>query len=302
MIVYAIIVTFNGEKWIIKCLESLIKSSQPVKIIVIDNLSTDDTIKLITKNFPEVLILNSEKNLGFGKANNVGLKYALSKKADYVLLLNQDAWIDSNTISGLIDIHQTNTNYGIISPIHLTGAGTAVDYNFSLGCNSYDCPGFLSDLYTNRLKSIYSLKFVMAAIWLIPSEVLQNVGLFDPIFPHYGEDVDYAHRTLKHNYKIGICPTFKAYHDRENRPPSKKRERQMKKLGYLCILKNINKSLAGSLFDFLFQWIKNIIKSILNFRFTESLLFLYDGVRLITILPKIISHRKACIKNYAFVD
>ncbi len=77
MKIKAIIVTYNGLKWIDKCFSSLYKSETPLEIITIDNGSVDGSIDKIKKNFPQVEIIENGKNLGFGKANNIGLSMAL---------------------------------------------------------------------------------------------------------------------------------------------------------------------------------------------------------------------------------
>ena len=77
-------------KWLQNCLEAIKKSTYPVDTIVIDNGSTDSTVLFIKSNYPEVHLVESGKNLGFGQANNVGMRYALEQNADYVYLLNQD--------------------------------------------------------------------------------------------------------------------------------------------------------------------------------------------------------------------
>ena len=74
---YVIIVTYNAMKWIDRCLSSVITSTIKSKIVVIDNNSTDNSVEYIKENFNEVIILPNNKNLGFGKANNLGIKYAL---------------------------------------------------------------------------------------------------------------------------------------------------------------------------------------------------------------------------------
>ena len=78
--VFIIIVSYNGEQWIQKNLESLKQSSYPVKTIVIDNNSSDTTVS-ITKTFPEVQLILSNENLGFGKANNIAIKEALKQNS-----------------------------------------------------------------------------------------------------------------------------------------------------------------------------------------------------------------------------
>ena len=89
-------------KWIDKCINSVLNSTLYAKIILIDNGSTDGTLEYISNNFPQAIILPNQKNLGFGKANNLGIEYALSHNCDYVYLLNQDAWIEENTLEILV--------------------------------------------------------------------------------------------------------------------------------------------------------------------------------------------------------
>jgi GT2 family glycosyltransferase len=213
MNIYVVIVTYNGEKWISRCLNSLTK----YKIIVIDNNSQDDTLNIIESNFKDVGLIKSDKNIGFGAANNIGIKQALNKGADYIFLINQDVYVKPDTISNLISLHQKNPNYGIISPIHLDGKGEQIDYNFSTYLNANNCENFLSDLYLKKTKEIYHTAFINAACWMISKDCLQKVGLFDDLFFHYGEDRNYCQRVIYHGFKIGIYASETILHDRENR-------------------------------------------------------------------------------------
>ena len=105
-----VIVTFNGSFWIEKNLSQLLNSAIPVDIIVVDNASTDATISLIEK-FPSVTLIKSKVNLGFGKANNLGIKHALNNGAEAVFLLNQDTWIYENTIKIFDENLQKNPDF-----------------------------------------------------------------------------------------------------------------------------------------------------------------------------------------------
>src|SRR5688500_16413925 len=104
MIVYVVIVTYNGIKWVEECFSSLRNSAYPIQTIVIDNGSTDGTIELVARNFKEVHLIKSKINLGFGKANNMGIRLAYSNDADFIFLLNQDAWIERDTIGDLVNV------------------------------------------------------------------------------------------------------------------------------------------------------------------------------------------------------
>ena len=101
--ILVIIVTYNGMKWIDRCLGSVYASGMPADVIVIDNGSSDGTPEYVGKQFPEAVLISTGENHGFGKANNIGFSYALEKGYDYVYLLNQDAWIFPDTFSRLVD-------------------------------------------------------------------------------------------------------------------------------------------------------------------------------------------------------
>ena len=98
--VFVVIVTYNGAVWLDRNLSSLRHSDYPVTTIAVDNNSTDASIEILEK-YSEADVIKSGENLGFGKANNIGITKALEQGADYVFLLNQDAWIFPDTISSL---------------------------------------------------------------------------------------------------------------------------------------------------------------------------------------------------------
>ena len=211
MKVLVIIVSYNFEPWLERCLGSLRHSFYPVDTVVIDNGSTDQTIQRIRKDYPEIRLLPQNKNLGFGRANNIGMQIALAEGYDFVFLLNQDAWIDSNTIGELVELSQSYPQYGILSPVHLTGKGDKPDPGFGYYAQIQQLDQ-LSD------KNILPIPFANAALWMIPVSVLKKVGGFSPLFYHYGEDKDFVNRLTYHDYQVGYSPQVFGNHDREYRP------------------------------------------------------------------------------------
>ena len=209
---YIIIVTYNGEQWIRQCLDSC----QDYNVIIVDNNSSDGTIGIIKNEYSNVVLLKQQKNLGFGKANNLGISHALKSGCDYVFLLNQDAYLEKGAIKRMLAVHKNNLEYGILSPIHLNGKGDKLDKNFS-DYLKYDNNNFiLRDIFKNESNVVYTIPFINAAAWLLPKATLQKIGGFDPIFFHYGEDNNYCQRALFHNLKIGIVLDAYVKHDREN--------------------------------------------------------------------------------------
>lgn len=215
-IVYIVIVTYNGKNDIIKCLNSVYLSDIPVKVIVIDNNSTDDTVNIIKKNYSEIEVMTSKKNSGFGKANNVGIKYAYECGAEYVLLLNQDAYIENNSIRLLKEIQEKNINYYVISPLQYDGSGERLDNKFSKHISkSSTINEILSDIIIKKkINKLYEVDFVNAAIWMISRKCIENIGLFNPVFSHYGEDLEYLHRVQQKGYRVGLSTESVAYHNR----------------------------------------------------------------------------------------
>ncbi len=213
MKVVVIVVTYNGAKWVNKCFSSLIQSAIPLKILAIDNASTDNTVLLIKEFFPSVELIETGINLGFGKANNIGFRKALRENADYVFLLNQDAWVETDSIKLLINAAEQNRGFGILSPFHILPQNDKLEWYFSTYISPEKCRNLYSDIYFNRVENIYEVEFINAAAWIITRTCLLEVGGFDPLFPHYGEDEDYCERVLYKKYKIGIVPSSKIFHD-----------------------------------------------------------------------------------------
>lgn len=200
--------------WIQKSLVSC----EGYPVVVVDNNSADGTMAFIKENFSEVHLMPQNENLGFGQANNLGIKYALEQGADTVFLLNQDAYLHKGCLDALVSVQKKNLDYGILSPIHLNGKGDRLDYNFSNYVAYRRNPEFYSDfVLQNPLQEIYEVHFVNAAGWLLSKAILGTVGGFDPIFFHYGEDDNFCQRAKYHGFKIGIVPTTFLQHDREDR-------------------------------------------------------------------------------------
>jgi GT2 family glycosyltransferase len=211
--IHVIVITYNGKAWIRKCFGSLLNSTVPLEIYAIDNGSSDGTASLIKENFPAVHLIETGTNLGFGKANNIGLKMAVEQNADYVFLLNQDTWIEKNTIAELLSVAENNKEYGILSPFHLSINDNRLETQFTEFL-SYKFTGMLaSDMYFNQLKAVYPTTYIHAASWFMPLCSVKKIGAFDPLFAHYGEDDDYMQRAQYFGIKMGLVPKALLTHD-----------------------------------------------------------------------------------------
>ncbi|MFI3265954.1 MAG: glycosyltransferase family 2 protein [Rikenellaceae bacterium] len=217
MKVFAIIVTYNGEQWLDRCFASLQGSDIPLHTIVVDNLSSDSTLDRLSKDYPEVQLIKNDFNAGFGCGNNMAIKVALAAGADYVLLLNQDAWIFPDTVSRLIEAGESNPKAGIISPVHIDASEESLDRSFeyytrNCGTKILSRSEYLA--HPNKTRPYLEVDFVNAAAWLLPRKTLDTVGGFAPIFFHYGEDNNYSQRVIYHKLKTIVAPSAFAVHDR----------------------------------------------------------------------------------------
>jgi len=271
--VYVIIVTYNGMEWVERCLASVPKYYE---LVVVDNNSTDATVNFIEKNYPEINLFKEKKNLGFGQANNKGISYALQQGANYIYLLNQDAYLENDTIDKLIQVYLKNTNYGILSPIHTNKEKSRLDKNFANYLVYKKNKQFYSDFVLDRvIENVYEVPFVNAAGWLIPKKTLSIVGGFDPIFFHYGEDDNYCQRVIFHQLKIGVVPMAKMVHDREERPLeiiNKTTDKYFKILerNFKVKYANINNGNASRINQLARKLFKNFIKQAFSGKFANA--------------------------------
>jgi len=256
MNIFAIIVTYNGmtNRWIEKCLNSLQDSTVAVKAIVIDNNSQDGTREYVPQNFPEVVWFPQTQNLGFGQANNLGIKYAMEHKADYVLLLNQDATISNDAIEKMLAF---SDGQSLLCPLHLNGDGSNIDEMVRISLKIKDTH-FLYDLLVRHSQAdSYETGEICAACWLMPKQLLEKIGGFNPLFFHYSEDNNYYQRMVFHQVKTLLIPAARMYHDRALQGNIQAYNRKLLQRNLLLEACNINHSFGKCCFN----WIKLLHRS-----------------------------------------
>jgi GT2 family glycosyltransferase len=275
--IYVIVVTYNGSKWIDKCFGSLINSSIPIKILAIDNASTDRTPQIIREKFTQVEVIETGKNLGFGKANNIGLKRVLDEKIDYAFLLNQDAWVEKDTIEKLIEIHKAHPEFGLLSPVPYDGNGDKLDRQFK---KFYSQPHNIDEIISANDSKLYEVSFINAAGWLLPLSTINQVGYFHEIFFQRGEDIDYTNRCIFHQKKIGFHSGTKYYHDRNEALDityTTAQYKQSLQIRLLTQLNNINLSVLNRIINCIFLYKPYFQSYKLNF---SNILHVYIKVSL----------------------
>ena len=177
MKIYTIIVTYNAmqRNWITRSIDSLSKSTIETTPVIIDNGSTDGTRNYVPEHYPNAVWMPQDKNLGFGQANNLGMKYALEHQADYILLLNQDATLAPDAIEKMLVVSDGRS---LLSPLHLNGDGTRIDEMFRYSLQKSH--NLMNDdlLIRHKLERCYESAEICAACWLMPIDLIKKIAFF----------------------------------------------------------------------------------------------------------------------------
>ncbi len=113
-----IILTYNSADYIVSCIKSVFANrSKKITVIVVDNNSKDETVRLVKKQYPEIKIIQNKKNLGYAGGNNVGTTYFMKQQKDYVLLLNPDTTVKKNLIESLVNVFRVDKKIGVAGPM-----------------------------------------------------------------------------------------------------------------------------------------------------------------------------------------
>lgn len=302
--VLAIVVTYNGELWIRKCVSSLLNSTLPPKIVVVDNGSTDKTTTIIRIEFPGVTLIETQSNLGFGRANNIGIEHGVQNNFEFFFLLNQDAWVEPLTIEQLVKAQQNNPEFGVLSPVHLNGKGDLWDYKFF----DYVCESsqrqLISDLFLRKeMKEVYPVRFINAAAWLLSAKCVKQVGGFDPLFAHYGEDNNYVGRLSVKKLKLGVVPWAVIFHDREERTRSGSSCNVAKEYRLLLIKYTDPAQVFGFLpfFKELLRLTYRAIKALFMLRFRLFSCYMQLIAKFSMAYNAIRKNRETYVKEYPFI-
>ncbi len=221
-----IIVNYNVKEFLQQALLSLRKALEPFshEIFVVDNASDDGSAVMIRREFPEVILISNDENLGFAVANNMALRRARGR---YLVLLNPDTITRENTFVTLIDFLEKHPRTGMVGCKVLNPDGT-----LQLACRrSYPTPWVavtrltgLSYLFPkSRLFGQYNLTYlpenetsrvdaISGSFMMMRRETFEQVGLLDEDFFLYGEDLDWCLRTAEAGWDIHYVPDTQIVH------------------------------------------------------------------------------------------
>ena len=226
MQVSIIIVNYKTPRLCIECINSVFEKTIGLdfEIILVDNDSQDNSLQIIKEKFKDkVILVDAEKNLGFGKANNLGAKYA---KGEYLFLLNSDTILRNNAVKYLYDFIKNDLSVGIVGGNLFDKEGNpahSFKYN-QFNLNNLKVPSFLKamshklsgkplDWEFNDTKEPIELNgYITGADLMIKKSVFEEVGGFDDDFFMYFEESEMTFRVKQLGYKVFSVPTAEIIH------------------------------------------------------------------------------------------
>jgi len=218
-----VILTYNSGRFIKRCLESVLNTYYPnFEVILVDNASTDGSIKLIQSlceknpaSTHSIKVIKNKKNLGFAEGNNVGIR---SAKGKFVALLNPDTEVDPNWLDESIKVVENCSIIGIAQSMLLKmDKDNRIQHAglFIIDYCGWTWKFYKEGMYSEFLKRCSKpivISSSAAAAMIIRRDLLKEIGLFDPKFFIYFEDVDLSWRAWLRGYKVVLAPKSVVYH------------------------------------------------------------------------------------------
>jgi GT2 family glycosyltransferase len=211
-----LLVNYNDRENLSRCLDSLKSHIRdiPHEIIVVDNDSSDGSQEFIRESHPDVKLILSRENIGFARANNLGLQEC---RGEFILLLNTDTVVMPDAIDILMEAIRSSPGLGAVGPALFL---KEKNYQVSFGRRVSFWPellqkGFLNHFYRIKLRFFpkpRTVGWLSAACLLAKHSVLKNVGYFDENFFLYFEDIDLCVRIRKSGYDLLFQPRAKVSH------------------------------------------------------------------------------------------
>lgn len=217
-----IILSYNTQDITLKCLDHLYKSKDvELEVIVIDNASSDNSVKAIKKEFPQVKLIANKENVGFAAGNNQGMKLA---KGETILLLNSDCFVQTETLAtctkflnqfDVLGCKLLNKDGSIQPSWGYFPSLWRIVMLMSLVDNFPLLRKFIRSIHVrdiSRYRHTQEVDWVTGAFILLKAQVFKKVGGIDEKYFMYGEEMEWMYRIKKQGFKIGYVPDAQATH------------------------------------------------------------------------------------------
>jgi len=212
-----IVLNWNNAPDTIECLRSLAQLDYPTyRVVVVDNGSTDDSVRAIHQQYPGVMILETQQNLGYAGGNNAGIRYALAQGAKYICILNNDVKVAPDFLTPLLAAFDEDAEVGVVTPLvaemdepeKVWALGQEIDWKTGMVTRIHSGEAMPSP----QARVLIEVDIASGTVMLVKREVLERVGLLDETFYLYYEEVDWCLRVRRTGYRILAVPSSVVWH------------------------------------------------------------------------------------------
>lgn len=213
--VHVVVLNRNGRRFLEACfqsLEALDYPSQRLELVLVDNASEDESVSYIERAFPEVRIVRNPDNYGFARGNNEGIRRALERGADYVVLLNNDTRVDPDWLRALVEVAEAHPDVAICGGKILSWEGTIIEFSGTVWHKVTSAGGYTNEPDRGQYDEMHPAAYACGASMLLRTEALRRIGLFDEDYFIYHEDVDLSLRAWIAGYRVLYVPQSVIYH------------------------------------------------------------------------------------------
>jgi len=243
--VYIIILNWNGLKDTLECLESVYKLDYPnFEAIVVDNASLDNSIDVISNLYPNTILIKNSENLGFTGGNNVAMRYAMERDADYMWLLNNDTVVETDTLSKLVELSESSNNIGLVSPIifYFDAPSKVQSSGRYFHWETFTTIDSCSAKDVDKIFQSGNRVCLWGTALLIKRNVVEKIGFLKEEYFAYWEDTEYSLRAIGNGFQNRICNSSKIFH----KYPSNPSEWDSNKRPFFTYFMRRNKILMGN--------------------------------------------------------
>jgi GT2 family glycosyltransferase len=214
-LVISVILNTNRRIDTLECLDSLLRNSYPnQKVVVLDNHSTDGSIPAICEAYPDVQIIELEKNLGYAGNNNVGIKAALEQGAEWVLVLNEDIILDSECVRELVEVGEQDRQIGILGPLiyHYNEPRVIQSAGGLLGRYWQSIHLGKNELDRGQYHLPHAVEWISGCAILVRRAAIEQAGMLDKDYFIYWEETEWCIRIGRAGWKIVNVPQARIWH------------------------------------------------------------------------------------------
>lgn len=218
-----LVVLFNNEQDLISPFNSIARQKyKNISVYVLDNDSSDNSVKLTKNLWPSANIIQLNANVGFAKGNNILARKAIDDGAEYLFILNPDMELHPNCVEELVKLAENKIDIGVVAPIvfyntednsknKIQEYGAFVDFNKYKIVKNFS--GQIYEEIKDEIPDFMQVDCVAGCATFLKSKLYEKIGLWEEKYFMYGDEIDFSKRVIESGYKLMVTKKAKVWHN-----------------------------------------------------------------------------------------